>query len=302
MKRIVLSFPGHKPLAEAVAAKLDAALGAWELRQFPDGEDFVRVDADVRDCEVWLVLSLDRPNEKSVELYLLAATLRDLGARRVALVCPYLAYMRQDARFHPGEGITSRYFAQWLSSFLDGLVTVDPHLHRYGSLSEIYSIPTAVVQSAPAIARWVRSQVQNPVLIGPDSESEQWVSSVARGADCPFMVLSKTRTGDRQVSVTLPDPAALAGRTPVLVDDIASTARTMIAAVRHLLEIPSAPPVCVAVHGLFAGDAYGALWAAGAARIVSCNTVLHPSNAIDLNELIAGEAAALASQLDAAGQ
>jgi ribose-phosphate pyrophosphokinase len=78
-----------------------------------------------------------------------ADTARDLGARRIGLVAPYLAYMRQDIRFHAGEAVTSRTFAAILSRHLDWLVTVDPHLHRYHELSEIYRIPTQVVHAAP---------------------------------------------------------------------------------------------------------------------------------------------------------
>ena len=120
-----------------------------------------------------------------------AGAARDLGASLIVLVAPYLAYMRQDKRFHTGEAITSRTFASMLSAAVDGLVTVDPHLHRYHALDEIYRVPTRVVASAPAIARWVRKNVANPLLIGPDTESEQWVAAVARDAGAPGIVLQK---------------------------------------------------------------------------------------------------------------
>src|SRR3546814_1718571 len=74
--------------------------------------------------------SLDHPYAKVLPLLFAADTARDLGARRIVLVAPYLAYMRQDIRFHAGEAVTSRTFAAILSRHLDWLVTVDPHLHR----------------------------------------------------------------------------------------------------------------------------------------------------------------------------
>jgi ribose-phosphate pyrophosphokinase len=100
-------------------------------------------------------------------------------------------------------------------------------------------------------------------------------------------VLRKTRHGDREVEVSLPDADRVRGRTPVLVDDILSTGRTMIAAVRQLQRLELNRPVCVGVHAIFAGDAWAALQAAGPAKIVSCNTIAHPSNAIDLHAYIA---------------
>jgi ribose-phosphate pyrophosphokinase len=94
--------------------------------------------------------------------------------------------------------VTSRSYAALLSSAFDALVTADPHLHRYRALDEIYRIPTRVVHTAPLIASWVAATVQRPLLIGPDSESEQWVSEVAAGAGAPWTVLRKIRRGDSQ--------------------------------------------------------------------------------------------------------
>ena len=76
-------------------------------------------------------------------LALVAGTARDLGASSVGLVAPYLAYMRQDRMFRAGEGVTSVYFARLLADSFDWLVTVDPHLHRRRSLTEIYPFPAA---------------------------------------------------------------------------------------------------------------------------------------------------------------
>jgi ribose-phosphate pyrophosphokinase len=195
--------------------------------------------------------------------------------------------LRQDQVFREGEGVTARYFAQLLSGFLDGLVTVDPHLHRIHDLAEVYSIPARVVASAPAIAAWIAGHVEAPVVVGPDVESEQWASDVARRAGCPFVLAQKTRRGDRSVEVVVPDLGSWRDRTPVLIDDIISTAKTMIAAVQHVRETASRPPVCAGVHAVFAQDAYAELLAAGPAQIVTCNTIPHETNAIDVQPAIA---------------
>src|SRR6266508_3440828 len=84
--------------------------------------------------------------------------------------CPYLAYMRQDRRFKPGEAVTSRQVAQLLSKAFDWLVTVDPHLHRYGALGEIYTIPTRIIHAAPLSYDGVKQNVPDPLIIGPDSD------------------------------------------------------------------------------------------------------------------------------------
>ena len=83
------------------------------------------------------------------------------------------------------------------------------------------------------------------------------------------------------------------GRTPVLVDDIISTGRTMIAATRHLHDQGLPPPVCVGVHAVFSGDAHDAMRAAGVARVVTCDTIPHASNGISVHQALAKTLAAL---------
>jgi ribose-phosphate pyrophosphokinase len=292
----VVALPDNGALAALVAEHLDGDLARACVRPFPDGETYVRIDHDVTGRCVILVCSLDRPNERTLPLLLLAATARDLGARRVGLVAPYLAYMRQDRRFHPGEGVTSAYFARLLSSTVDWLVTVDPHLHRRRSLAELYAIPTQVVHAAPLVAAWLGANVRKPVLVGPDVESAQWVGAIADRIGAPSIVLHKVRRGDHDVEVSLPADAPLTDRTPVLIDDVVSTGGTMLATIAHLRRVGARAPVCVAIHGVFAGDAYERLLASGAERVVTCNTIPHPSNDVDVAEPLA---AAVQTLLDA---
>ena len=287
MKPLVFPLPGGDAFAARLANAIQGETGILAVHRFPDGETLVRLDTDVMGRDVVLAGSLDHPDDKTLPLLFAADAARDLGATRVILVAPYLGYLRQDKRFHAGEAITSQTYAALLSASIDALVTVDPHLHRYHGLEQVYRVPTRVVQSAPAIAAWVRDNVPRPLLIGPDSESEQWVAAVAHGAGAPFTVLEKTRRGDRHVEVSLPNASAWLDRTPVLVDDIISSAQTLIQAAASLRRVGLAPPVCIGVHALFAQDAYEQLRASGVARVVTCDTVAHTSNAISILEPLA---------------
>jgi ribose-phosphate pyrophosphokinase len=294
MKTLVFALPGNEAFADTLAGLMPAERRELTLHEFPDGEVRVRIADTVAGRTVLLVASLHRPDRVALPLYLVAATLRDLGASKILLVAPYLAYMRQDCRFHPGEGISARYFARWLSGFVDGLATVDPHLHRIHALSEVYSIPAIAVAAAPAIASWVRDHIANAVLIGPDAESEQWVAEVAQQAGCAYTILQKNRHGDRNVSVSLPDTGRWQDHTPVLVDDIISTGRTLMAAIGHLKAAGMRAPVCIGVHAVFAdATTEPDLLAAGAARVVTCNTISHDSNGIDISPLLLAAVATL---------
>ncbi len=281
---MVIAMPGTEALAAAIATAISGELTAIETRRFPDGEVYLRLQADPKGRRTVIVATLDRPDGKLLTALFAAGAARDLGATRVGLVAPYLPYMRQDKRFKDGEAVTSVHFADMISAAFDWLATVDPHLHRYRSLGEVYRIPAIALQAAPLLSAWIRQNVARPLLVGPDAESEQWVAAVAARAEAPHVVLGKERFGDRDVRISVPDLSRWAGHTPVLVDDIVSSARTMIEASRHLIAAGFPRPVCVAVHALFAEDAFPAL-AKVADRIATTTTVRHETNAIDVAPL-----------------
>jgi len=293
----VVAMPGSEAWGGLLAERLGAARCGLESRRFPDGEIYLRLLDEVQGLHVAVVAQLRDPDPQLPGLLFLADALRELGASSVGLVAPYLPYMRQDTRFHAGEAITSRSFAKLASNAFTWLVTMDPHLHRVASLDAIYDLRAVVVQSAASIAAWVRSEVMHPHIVGPDEESEQWVSDVAARAGCPYSVLRKHRSGDRSVELTLPNLDALRGRTPVLVDDIISSGQTMATTVRELVAMGFSAPICVGVHPVFAGTALAVLQAAGAARVVSCNTLPHPTNAIDVTIPLAEAVRTLATDL-----
>lgn len=283
----VIAVPGNEAQAAQFAQRLGTRVTAAEVRQFPDGEVYVRIDDPVAGDDVILVGSLyPSPAERFLIVAFLASTARDLGARKVGLVAPYLAFMRQDVQFRSGEGVTSNYFAKLVSGVVDWLVTVDPHLHRHSSLDGLYAIPTTIARSAPAIAAWIASEVNHPFLIGPDAESVQWVSAIAEHCSAPFVILEKTRRGDRDVEISKP-PTEWNGHTPVLVDDIVSTGKTLIQATRQLRAAGASAPMCVAIHAVFADAVLDELRDAGAAGIVTCDTISHASNRISVCDSIA---------------
>lgn len=288
MAEIIAAFPGNERLARALAAAGGALVGV-ELHAFPDGETSVRVDGDVAGQDVTIVCTMYKPDELFLPLCLLAHTMRDLGARSVMLVAPYLSYMRQDARFHPGDSITSMYVARMLGGVFDGLLTVDPHLHRWGSLDELYENDAVAVSAAPAIAAWVRQNFERPVVVGPDEEAEQWARALADELEVPCVVLEKVRRGDRDVEVSAGGLGVCAGQTVILLDDIISTGRTMLETLTHLKGEGADEIVCVGVHGVFSDDAESLLIGGGAERVVTCDSIPHESNAISLDGLITSE-------------
>jgi ribose-phosphate pyrophosphokinase len=240
-------------------------------------------------ARVVLLRGLDhQPNDKLAELLLAAGGARELGAQQLTLVAPYLAYMRQDMAFAPGQTVSQRIVGRLLASAFDAVVTLDPHLHRVNALTDAVPAAQAVALSAAALlGRWIARQQPGALLLGPDAESAQWVEAAAQAAGTDWAVCRKQRRGDRAVRIALPS-TALGARAVVLVDDVASTAGTLVAATRRVLAAGAARVDVAVTHALFVGNALESLHAAGVARVWSTDSVRHASNCVGVAELIAG--------------
>ena len=286
MTPLLFALDDDHPLRAPLCRGLNADAGRLERRRFPDGESYLRIHAEVKDRPVLVLADLSHPDDKFLPLSFLCDTLRELGAGQIGLIAPYLCYMRQDTRFHPGEAITSRTFARLLSSQIDWLVTVDPHLHRYHSLDEIYTVPGTVVQAAPLLADWLGEQPEPLLLVGPDAESEQWVAQIAARSGHDYVVGSKVRSGDREVVVQLPDLAAWHHHTAVIIDDVISSGQTVLRCLQALRAQGLNKVDCAAIHGLFADHIEQQLTDGGLRRLITTNAIAHPSNTIDLSPLL----------------
>jgi ribose-phosphate pyrophosphokinase len=284
---VCFSFAQDAHFGRSLAAAIGAEHQEVELHRFPDGETRVRLPINCANRSVFIVCGGRDPNVTALPLLFAVHAARAMGANKIGLVSPYLAYMRQDTQFHDGEAVSAAAYGRLLSESFDWIATVDPHLHRMKSLDAVFSIPALCISSMPAVADWIAANVADPVLIGPDDESTQWAKDVAQRLGVPWTILHKVRTGDRQVSLSLPDPEILRGRSAVIVDDIASSGRTLAEAVGGLKSLACQAVTCVVVHALLAPDAESMVEAAGAARLVSTNTVAHATNAIDVVPLVA---------------
>ena len=142
------------------------------------------------------------------------------------------------------------------------------------------------MSAAPAMGQFLAARKAPALLVGPDQESEQWVSAVAQGAGLAYVVASKTRRGDRDVEVRLPE-RDYGGLHAVLVDDLASTGRTLAGAARALLEAGAAQVDVLVTHALFVGDALEILMAAGVSEVWSSDSIPHSSNAFALAQDLA---------------
>lgn len=283
---LILAFPDYLPQAQRLAASLNLPVKEVFLHHFPDGESLVRLPVDLPE-HVIVCRSLNQPNDKLIELMLTANTARQLGAKRLTLVAPYLCYMRQDIANQPGEAVSQRIVGQLLADLFDDVITVDPHLHRISSLDQAIPLQNAVsLTAADPIARFLKQRLSHAVLLGPDDESEQWVAAIADKIGFDYAVATKRRSGDQNVSVTLP-AFDFADKNVVIIDDMASTGRTLAQAAELLMAAGAGQVSAVVTHPLFCGDAEQHINKAGVGYIWSSDSISHPTACIYLNELLA---------------
>ncbi|MDP3701466.1 MAG: ribose-phosphate diphosphokinase [Hylemonella sp.] len=283
---LLLHFDDEAANAARIAAAAGIPHACIERHRFPDGEFKLRLPAELPE-HVVLLRTLAQPNDKLVELLLAAQTARTLGAARLTLVAPYLAYMRQDIAFTPGEAVSQRIVGRFLAGLFDAVITVDPHLHRVATLEEAVPVPRAVVLSgAPLLADLIARRRPDALLVGPDEEAAQWVAQAATRHGFEHAVCRKVRHGDRHVEIALPT-LDVRGRAIVLLDDVASSGHTLAQAARGLLAAGAATVDVAVTHALFAGDAGTLLWDAGIRQVWSTDCIAHPSNAVSMAPVIA---------------
>ena len=286
MTALVLYFEDEQAAALRFAQAAGLQAAPVQRHRFPDGELKLTLPTPLP-SRVVLYRSLVDPNEKLVELMFVAATARQMGASQLTLVCPYLAYMRQDIAFHPGEVVSQRVAGQFLAHYFDSVITVDPHLHRVATLEDAVPVKRPVVVSgAPLLGEWIAPRVPQAFLLGPDGESAQWVAQAAAGSGLDHAACEKVRHGDKSVDIALPN-ASFAGRSVVLVDDVASSGRTLALAAKLVLQAGAVSVDVAVTHALFAQDALDVIREAGVRQVWSTDCIAHGSNVIQIAPTLA---------------
>jgi ribose-phosphate pyrophosphokinase len=283
---LVVGCSSSVDLARRIAAHLKKDFTALNTGYFPDGEIHVRFMKSPKGRVVVLVQTLFPANNSLIETLFAAKTARELGAKKIVLVAPYLAYMREDKRFHPGECISAEVMGGIFSRYFDRIITVDPHLHRFKSLSRVFSVPAVRLTAVGLISEYVKKHIKNPLIIGPDEESYQWAETVAKSVPCKATVLKKTRYSGTHVKVHFKGNMDYSGKHVVIVDDMISSGHTMMETIKQVKKL-NKKITCIAVHGLFSLNAFVKMKKLGV-NIVTTSTISHKSNRIDVAGLIAG--------------
>jgi ribose-phosphate pyrophosphokinase len=282
----IQSLPSGTGDASRLAALLGLPLRQIDLHRFPDGE--LRVTIGPAAATTIIYAPLDQPNDKLIAMLFATEALRRAGARRLVLLAPYLCYMRQDTAFHEGEAISQKAVGRLIATNVDRVITVDAHLHRTTDIKSVFpDIEAESLSATPALAKALAGIDARTIVVGPDAESESWVSDLAGRLGLAYAVAQKIRRGDRSVEIGFADPTMLAGRPALLVDDIVSSGETLMTCAKVLRAAGTTAIDAVITHALFPAQMTSTFTGAGIRSIRSTSSVPHPTNAIALDELLA---------------
>jgi len=283
---IVFGGMGSEKFARSLARRIKAKYAEPDVSFFPDGEIKMKIPEDIKGKHVIFVYSF-HPNPNAVlirALFALGAA-KQLKAKKITLVLPYMGFLRQDKMFHKGEAMSNRIVAELLSR-ANKVITMDPHLHRIKSLKQIFKTGTKKVTATGIIAEHIKKKHKKAIVMGPDEESSQWVSVIAKKAGVQSIVLKKKRYSARKVKIVVKSKIPLKGRDVVLVDDIISTGHTLIEPIKQLKKMKVKSITCIGVHGLLVENALKKLKKLGA-KVETTNTIQNPVANIDVTTTFA---------------
>jgi ribose-phosphate pyrophosphokinase len=286
----IIAGSGAPKLGRDVAVRMNSEVVEFETRRFPDGERYIKLDNDCRGEIVGVIQSTYKdPDELLMEFVMLADAAHGAGAAKVIGIFPYLAYLRQDARFHQGEALSSRVFSRMIkSSDISRLVAVDPHLHRIHDLNQLFRIPTTNLSAMPDLAAYVSKhfKLSNPIVAAPDEEASQWASKVASQLETEYIIAKKVRLGDASVDISFEGPR-MNHRDVLIVDDIVSTGGTVSKMAVALRNLGVGRIIVLVTHGLFTPGAYHRIRTSGVDEVVATDSIPNEYSFVSVAPLIA---------------
>lgn len=277
---ILFSGTSNQPLSQDVASALGASLGNVEITRFIDNECRVFVKENVIGQDVYVLQSLSEvADQHLVELCLLAAAIKDMGARRITAVIPWLGYSKQDKAFRKGEAISSQLVAKFIEAAgFDAVITSELHSENVlpffhipvSELSTHTLLSTALFATHPDMSK------ADLVVVSPDKGGKSRSERFAKDINLPVIYLEKTRDVESgEVKITGMD-GDVTGKTVVIFDDIINTGSTAIKAGEFVKRRGATCVYFLATHAVLAGQACTDLAQSVIGEIVVTDTIVIP--------------------------
>lgn len=294
---MIVSGSASQKLAANVAKELDDVFIRVETKKFPDGEKYLRVHGEVDD-EVTIIQSTGYPQDETlIELLFLIKNLKDLGAKKVKVVVPFMGYARQERRFNDGEAISAKIVAELIElAGADEFASINLH---EDCVRKFFNIPAYNLSAMPAIAEYLKKFTTDPIIIAPDKGALGFAEEISEILECNCTYLKKVRLGPDKVETTIADIdesdddsskvqiSSVKGKQAIIIDDIIATGGTIVNAINILKEHGAVSVNVCCVHPTLVNDAVSKIYAAGATDLAGTDTLKSEVSSISLAKTIA---------------
>jgi ribose-phosphate pyrophosphokinase len=273
---LVLAGRSNRPLADEIAQILGKSPDGATIRDFADGEIFVRIDRNARGRDVFIIQSTGAPAENTMELLLLIDAAKRASAARVTAVVPYFGYGRQDRKDQPRVAIGAKLMANLMvAAGADRVVSIDFHQHQ---IQGFFDIPVDHLYAAPVLTRYFRAKgLKDLVVVAPDVGSAKMARGFSKRLGATFAIIDKRRPAPN-VAEVVNVVGEVEGRTCLLTDDMVDTGGTLANAVQALKERGANRVYATATHALLSGRARERLEEAPLEEFVVTNTIDIPED------------------------
>ncbi len=267
----VFSGRSNRPLAERISKGVGEPLGKVEIKNFSDGEIWVKFSDNIRGADVFIIQSTIPPAENLIELLIMLDAAKRASARKVAAVIPYFGYARQDRKDQPRVSITAKLMANLITEAgADRVITMDLHAPQ---IQGFFDIPVDhLYSSAVLVKHFRRRKIPRLTVCSPDVGGIRMARAYAKRLEADLVVIDKRRPRQNEAEV-MNIIGDVRGRNILIVDDLVDTAGTLSNAVKALRDNGAEEVYAAATHPVLSGNAVERLKKSGLTKIVVTDTL-----------------------------
>ncbi len=256
MEKPLAIFAGRSnaALARAIAEQYGTRLGELTIKNFSDGELYVKFEESIRGKDVFIIQSTPPPSDNIVELLLLLDAAKRASVYRATAVIPYFGYARQDRKDRPRVSIASKLMANLLTEAgADRILTMDLHAPQ---IQGFFDIPLDHLYASRIFIEYFhRNPIENLVVVAPDVGSLKMARSYAKSLNASLAFVDKRRP-KQNVAEVMNIIGDVKGKNVLLVDDLVDTAGTLTNGAAALKERGAQEIIAACAHPMLSGPGY----------------------------------------------
>lgn len=274
----ILSGRANPQLAQDICGFLHLTLGEISLGKFPDGENYCKIEDDVRGRDVFLIQPTCPPvNDNLLELLIMIDSCKRASAARVTVVIPYFGYARQDRKDEGRTPITAKLVANMIArAGADRVLTMDLHAPQ---IQGFFDVPVDHLYAAPVLNGYFEDMGYGDdeiVVVSPDEGSIKRAIGHSKRLGGRLAIVDKRRDNALETTQKNIIGGPVEGKVCLMFDDMISTAGSICGAAKLVNEFGAKEIHLAATHGILCGDAVKNLSEAPIKSLCLTNTIPIP--------------------------